>query len=366
MIKKTELSLRDNLQLEFADKWLMTQQGILLLTPRFGKIFTSINILERLEPDIEILITYPDTKIKDSWEEDFETRVFDSSNVTYSTHLSIKKHKNKKFGIVIIDEIHLLSPAQREQVRQLMMINPTVLGLTGTLMDKTEKNLKDELDLKVVAEYTLAEGIRDKIIPDYRIVVVNTPLDDVVQKAYSKGKMKTDAKHFKDLSWVINKLDRTGGDSKFLRLNRMRLMQKSTSKILKTKSILKRYPDRRTLVFCGLTDIADSLGIPSYHNKVKEKNVFEDFVSGKTKQLAVVKIGNSGVTYKKLGMIIINYFDSNAENLAQKINRAMTMEFDNPSKKAEIVILSSNESVERKWLSSALEFFDTNKITYIN
>ena len=112
-----EPSLRDKLQLEFADKWLMIQQGILLLTPRFGKIYTTINILERLEQDIEILIAYPDREIEKSWRADFQTRYFDDSNVTYTTHLSIKKHKDKKFGIVIIDEIHLLSPAQREQVR---------------------------------------------------------------------------------------------------------------------------------------------------------------------------------------------------------------------------------------------------------
>jgi hypothetical protein len=79
-----------------------------------------------------------------------------------------------------------------------------------------------------------------------------------------------------------------------------------------------------------------------------------------------VKIGNSGVTYTKLSRIIINYFDSNAENLAQKINRAMNMEFDNPEKRAEIVILSSMEDVELNWLGKALEFFDPAKIKYHN
>ena len=77
------------------------------------------------------------------------------------------------------------------------------------------------------------------------------------------------------------------------------------------------------------------------------------------------KIGNTGVTYKPLNKVIINYFDSNAENLAQKINRCMAMEYNNPDKKAYIYIISSNEEVELKWLSRALEFFDKNKIKYI-
>jgi hypothetical protein len=93
--------------------------------------------------------------------------------------------------------------------------------------------------------------------------------------------------------------------------------------------------------------------------------VFEDFAEGAGNHLAVVKIGNTGVTYKPLDKVIINYFDSNAENLAQKINRCMAMEYNTPDKKAHIYIVSTNESVELKWLSKALEFFDKNKIKYL-
>jgi hypothetical protein len=71
------------------------------------------------------------------------------------------------------------------------------------------------------------------------------------------------------------------------------------------------------------------------------------------------------VTYTPLHKVIINYFDSNAENLAQKINRCMGMEYNTPDKKAHIYIVSTNEPIELKWLSTALEFFDKNKIKYI-
>ena len=62
--------------------------------------------------------------------------------------------------------------------------------------------------------------------------------------------------------------------------------------------------------------------------------------------------------------IFLNYFDSNAENLAQKINRCMAMEYNTPDKKAHIYIVCSVEDVERKWLKKALEFFDKDKIKY--
>jgi hypothetical protein len=63
--------------------------------------------------------------------------------------------------------------------------------------------------------------------------------------------------------------------------------------------------------------------------------------------------------------VIINYFDSNGENLAQKINRCMAMEYNTPDKKAHIYIVCSTEDVEKKWLRSALEFFDKSKIKYV-
>jgi len=81
--------------------------------------------------------------------------------------------------------------------------------------------------------------------------------------------------------------------------------------------------------------------------------------------MAVVKIGNTGITYKPLNKVIINYFDSNAENLAQKINRCMAMEYSTPDKKADIYIVSSDEEVEHKWLKKALEFFDEKKIMFL-
>jgi len=358
------MTLRDKRQKEFADVWMNHGKfGILNLCPRFGKIYTSINILEDLKPE-SILIAYPDNKIKDSWQSDFEDRGYDDSHVTYTTHLSLKKYADKKFDIVIIDEIHLLSEAQIEVCKDLLDINEHVLGLTGTLSSWTERTLEEELDLHVLATYPIEKAIEEGVIVDYEIHVIRVPLDNTIMQDY-KGKKKTEKKQFEALTWVINKLQNSGSDTMFMRLARMRLIQSSVAKTNATKALLAKHKDERVLVFCGVTKIADSLGIPSYHSKSSEKQLFEDFAEGKGNHLAVVKIGNTGVTYKPLNKVIINYFDSNAENLAQKINRCMAMEYSTPDKKAHIYIVSTNESTELKWLSKALEFFDKNKIKYI-
>jgi len=357
-------TIRDQRQAEFADVWLKEKFGILNLCPRFGKIFTTINILQKLDKHATILIAYPDVKIKESWEHDFVARKYNNPNITYTTHLSLHKYKDKLFDLVIIDEIHLLSDAQLDAAEELLLENMYVLGLTGTLARDTELELLERLELPVIAEYPIEQAINEGVIVDYQITIKHVPLDNKIKINY-KDKLKTEKQQFDAYGWVINKVQAQGKDTMFLRLARMRIIQNSLAKLQATRELLQKHTDERILVFCGVTAIADNLGIPSYHSKSTEKDVFAEFAEGKGNHLAVVKIGNTGVTYKPLNRVIINYFDSNAENLAQRINRCMAMEYNTPDKKAHIYIICSNEEVEIKWLKKALEFFDKSKIKYV-
>ncbi|NBW33732.1 MAG: hypothetical protein EBR30_01605 [Cytophagia bacterium] len=358
------MTIRDERQKEFAQKWIRNGKfGILNLCPRFGKIRTTINILKELKPK-SIIIAYPDTKIKESWESEFKQMKYKNENIQYTTHLSLHKYQEEEFDLVVIDEIHLLSEAQIEAARTLLEHNPRVLGLTGTLSRWTEETLAQELNLMVVAHYPIEQAIEEGVIVDYEITVVQVPLDNTRKQDY-KGKLRTEKAQFEAYGWVIDQMERQNKPTMFLRLARMRIIQNSIAKMEKTRELIKKHKDERVLVFCGVTKISDQLGIPVYHSKAGEKETFEAFANGKGNHLAVIKIGNTGVTYKPLNRVIINYFDSNGENLAQKINRCMAMEYNNPDKKAQIYIVCSTEDVERKWLRSALEFFDKSKIKYI-
>jgi len=363
IIDMTQLSIRDQRQQEFADKWLERKFGILHLCPRFGKIYTTINIMEKLKP-AKVLIAYPDVKIKHSWETDFAKRGYDASGVTYTTHMSLKKHVGELYDLIVLDEIHLLSDRQVTAAIEVMEINRNVLGLTGTMTRWTRRALYDDLKLREVVRYPIEQAIAEGVLPDYHITVIRVPLDDKTLRDYN-GKWKSEKKRFSEFTYVINKIEEDGGNSIFMRLARMRIIQNSLAKLNKTKQLLKELQNERILVFCGVTAVADNLGIPVYHSKSGEKKVFDDFAEGVGNQLAVIKIGNTGVTYKPLNKVIINSFDSNAENLAQRINRCMSMEYDNPDKKAEIYIISSTEETEDKWLEKALEFFDKSKVEYI-
>lgn len=359
------MTLRDKRQKEFADVWMKTKFGILNLCPRFGKIRTSINIFNQFPANFKILIAYPDGKIKESWLADFEALGYNNPNVSFTTHLSLKKHLEDTFDIIVIDEVHLLSEAQLEVCSELFNRNAYILGLTGTLSSNTERDIYQATRLSVVAEYPIEKAIEEGVIVDYEITVCTIPLDNKKVLDF-KGNKRTEKKQFDAVSWAIDKMERENRNTMFMRLGRMRLIQKSYAKVEATKKLLNKYVDERVLVFCGVTEVADSLGCPSYHSKSTEKQMFADFAEGKGKHMAVVKIGNTGVTYKPLNKVIINYFDSNGENMAQKIFRCMAMEYNNLNKKAEVIIVSSNEPVELKWLKRALEFFDKTKIKFVS
>lgn len=366
------MSLRDERQEEFANKYInrpaknfkglsLRGGGILYLCPRFGKCRVAIDIMKKKKAD-KILIAYPDNKIKKSWEEEFRILGYNNPNVVFSTHLSLHKHIGD-YDLVVIDEIHLLSEAQIEAVQELT--GNEILGLTGTMTEWTEKTLSKRLGLNVIERYSIETAIEEGVVTDYRIYIKYCKLDDSIKQNF-KNKLRTEKKQFDSYSYLISKFQKEMKDTFYLRLGRMRVIQNSIAKLKATQDLLKRFKDDRVLVFCGVTSIADRVGCPVYHSKKGDKQVFDEFSAGKGNHMAVIKIGNTGVTYKPLDKVIVNYFDSNAENLAQKINRCMAMEYGNPNKRAEIYIVTTDEPVEQMWLGKALEFFDGNKIKLIS
>lgn len=356
------MNLRDQRQEEFAEDYVrFGKNGILYLCPRFGKIKTSLLIFDKIKPK-RILIAYPDKNIQASWENDFEKFGTPSCEIDWSTHRSLDKKVKEKYDIIVIDEIHLLSDNQISYVRRL---NGRILGLTGTMSSFTEKWLKTQLKLEVVSRYSIEQAINESVITDYQITIVECQLDTKIKKPTSKGP-RSEKTMFDALSYVTNSLTQEGKDSMFLRLKRAALIQRSIGKRDATIKIIEKFKDERILVFCGLTEIADSLNIPSYHNKVKEKSIFSEFAEGKGSKMAVVKLGNTGTTYKPLSKVVINYTDSNSENITQKILRCMAIEYDNLDKKADVWIVCSDEKVERDWLNKSLEFFDKKKIKYLS
>ena len=363
------MSLRDTRQLEFANIWLKTQFGILYLCPRFGKIKTTIECLKRMKKT-KILIVYPIETIKKSWEDDFIAWKFTPDKVTYCTTASLWKlaENPKHFDLVILDEIQMFSPANLLETKALIKFgNNQVLGLSGTISKSTEFEIREVLNLPILAHYPIEQGIKEKVITDYEINVVLTDLDDIekyIKPSKDKEFYLTEKARYKWISDKITAIQENYGNLGLLPIQRMHILKKSKAKLAVTKKLVKKFENERLLIFCGVTEIADSLGVPVYHSKKKDKKVKDDFCSGIGNCLATVDMFEAGVTVKPISIAVLNSFDSNPENLAQRLSRLTGFEYDNPKKLAILYIVCTT-TVEQKWLKKALEFFDLTKVKYL-
>ncbi len=84
-------NIRDELQKQFAKELIdLGFYGIMNLACRFGKTKTALNCLSKTD---NVLVTYPELSIKNSWMLDVKKFKFNSKKFTYTTFMSFKKIK---------------------------------------------------------------------------------------------------------------------------------------------------------------------------------------------------------------------------------------------------------------------------------
>ncbi len=354
--------MREQRQREATESFQQGDKSIIKAAPRFGKIKTSINIMERIRPK-KVLIVYPRNDIQEGWESDFKKWEYPEEGVEYTTYKSLYKRIHEQWDLVILDEIHEAS------VNQLMVVNKlrstSILGLSGTITVSTENNIYHHTKITPCYEYTINDAVREGILSDYKIFIHKVPLDTSKKKAG-----KSESERFKNLDWVYKNLTLQKKDTFHIYLKQIQLIQSSYAKKQKTRDLLEQFRDVRVLVFCGTTEVADDLGCNVYHSKsTQSKDTFLKFCRGEMVQsgdnhLATIKMAQAGITVKPINKGIINYTSGNPQDTAQKICRLLGLEYDNPEKKAEIHIICSTEKFELDRMSTALMFFDKNKIFY--
>ncbi len=354
--------MRKKRQEEAIESWLKSNRNsIIYASPRFGKCKIGVEIIKK-GGFKNVLIAYPNLPVRESWEKDLNKWGRPSATIVFTTNLSLNKALSQdEWDLIILDESHSLSEAQIDTIVEYKKNGKAqFLGLSGSLSENTQITLKQRFGMDICYEYSIEQAVKEGVISDYEIEIHTVPLDNKIVKEYTKKKTKrTEKQQFDHLSRTIDWMEKSDKVTFHMRLARMRLIQGSISKFQKTKKLLKG----RTLVFCGTTAIADQIGCKSYHSKANEKSILDDFCQGTIDQLAVCKMLNMGVTISNLDNVILNYTDSNEENLIQKICRCLN--YDYVGKTAKIIIVSSTEPVEIAWLKSALKSLNKDKISWI-
>lgn len=357
------MTKQDELQKEMVKRsiefYKTKKRGYLDLAMRFGKTKTVIGILNELCKKGEVLIAYPDNKLRQTWIDECELWGYNNPNITHVNFSSLKKHIDVNYDFFIIDEFHSASENERELCFDIMENCKYTIGLSGTVSDVT----KLDWGMEEIAQYSTLQGIEDGILADYTITVHTVNLDNIIKTADKKGKLKTEKQRYDGYTWVIENLKRQGGNFMHLALARNRLSLSSVGKMNHVKKLLEKLSDKRVLVFTGLAKVADEIGIPSYHSKSKSDDAFVDFQEKKHNRLALAAMGKVGVTYKDLDSVILLNFTYNAEETSQILNRAIKLDYKN--KMADLHVICLNEPAEIKKVKESLSMLDETKIKYV-
>lgn len=347
----------NELQEKWGEEWLASsRRAILFLSCRAGKTRVALDIARKRGAK-RLLVAFPRNDIQASWEKEIELMGMDVE-VEYTTFLSLHKCQGE-YDLRIYDEIHEAS----NNVLDVMSVKGEVIALSGTMTNTTEGNILKKTGLYVCSRYTIEEAVADGVICDYEINVHRIALDTKTPYIKTKKGLVTEKRSFDNISYVLSGMK--GKQRKFMELKLISILKNSLAKEEYTKDLIDIYRGERLLIFCGLTDMADRLGVPVYHSKKKEQETFDSFCRGDIPHMACVKMLQAGITIKPIQRILLNYASGASESTAQMICRALGREYDAPEKKATIDLLTINEAFDRQRVETALNFFEKSKINYV-
>lgn len=333
--------------------------GYLDLAMRVGKTKITIDVLKSYKRKLTVLIAYPDNKLQQTWIDEMILWKYDMTDVIFVNFSSLKHFKDSSFDFFIIDEFHTASDLERDYCETIANSSSNALLLSGTVSEETKNLWK----YPCIYKYSTLEGIDDGILANYAITVHLVNLDTKILTPNKKGKLKSEKQKYDAYSWVLEKMREDGKNTMPLALARNRLSLSSIAKKRYVLRLLSKLKDKRVVVFTGLSEVADSLDIPSYHSKNKNEQVFEDFKKGIINHLALAAMGKVGVTYVNLDSVILTNFTYNAAETSQILNRAIKLDYK--SKVADLHIICLNEPPELKKIKESLSMLDESKITYV-
>lgn len=337
--------------------------GIVLSSVRSGKTRILLKTLESFIRDRnlenpKILVLYPFIDIKKSWKKEMEILEF-GFDITFSTYISFYKKVKEDWDIIIGDEAHLIP---NENVLPLFnqlrgKIN-NIIFASGTFSESTLVSIYQNTGLKKIVDYSTENAINDGIISDFKIIVHMFSLDNTIKVKCGTKKtwFSTD---YKECSRLTKKVQESKGNSKmFYSLQRRHFVNSCDTTKRHVKTWIKNNKDKRYLLFVGNNKIGEEYGLPLYSSASIDDSNLIKFQNQEINQLILIKKGSIGITYPNLDTIVLTAIDSNSDSFEQIMGRGLLKDTDNVT----IHIFISDEPFQQKWLLSALEKIDKNKI----
>lgn len=319
---------------------------------------------------ISYLVVAPKKTIFKSWIDDTKKFGFEEvlEHIAFSTYRSLNKLSINDYDIVYLDECHSLKLSHKEWLDAFLAKGGKILGLTGTypVYKNTEKGKMCNYFCPKVYEYTTDEAIDDKILNNYKIYIHQLYLDGAATISVENKKgpdfMTSELKSYQYWDSRVYAADNPK-QQQITRIQRMKALQGFPSKEHYAAKLLSRVT-KKTLIFANTQEQADRLCSHSFHSKNKKSDDnLTLFKEGFILKLSAVEQLSEGITIPNLETGIIMHAYANNRKSAQKLGRFLRL---NPDQTATIHILCYVNSIDKDWVTSALEQFDQSKIEWIH
>lgn len=339
-------------------------RGIVLASVRSGKtrqLLTAIREISDNNLNINVLVSYPNIDIKNSWISECEKLDY-YPNINYSTFKSLHKIQNNKYDFVVMDEAHLIPPNNiLPIVSKIVKNNDKVILASGTYSEDTLLNLKFSTGLQQIVDYSTDDAINDGIVNNFKVEVHLFKLDNTKSVQFG-GLKKWYSTDYKECLRMSKKIDNSfGQDKMFAALFRMKMINSCQSLIRNVQQWIVNNPDKRFILFTGDEKVGMNYNIPMFNSKSKNNDVLKDFQEYRSNKLCLIKKGGTGVTYEGLDTILITDINSNSETLEQRCGRSLLFE---EGKESIVHIFCSTEDFQMRWLELSLKSINPNRITY--
>ena len=318
---------------------------------------------------VKALVVVPKLSIQKSWlDELIKMNLSDIllKHITFSTYLSLSKQNANDYDIIYLDECHSLLDNHQNF---LNLYKGKILGLTGTPPKRrgTEKYRMVQKYCPIIYNFSVDQATDNNILNDYKIIIHKLNLSGLPTLSKinntTGGTWYTNEK--KDYEYhtlkIINAT--TEKQKQFAAIMRMKAMMEYPTKESYALGLIKNISEK-CIIFANTQKQADRMCKHSYHagNKNSENNL-ELFCDGRIDKLSCVLQLSEGVTISGLKEGIIMHAYGNERKTSQRIGRLLRL---NPKEKAICHILCYENTIDEKWVDSALSGFDSTKITRYN
>lgn len=364
--------------------------GLLDIATGVGKskiaVDASFDIVQEIPIDVKtgdvskIYLVVPTRKLRDkNWPKEFDKwdklDVWEN-NVTRICYASAHKIKGARIELLILDEGHNLTERAayiilNNDVRRIMVLTATAPKAKGSEADKLKDRIFKYFKIRQLYYYSLDEALRDGLISNFELRIVECTLDNKTKYIKGGNKKKgyfyqTEYAAYHSMSKFMNAMFAQGkGD--FAAIMRSKLVKSFKSKQEVARIILQKHikPGERCIIFCGSIEQAEELlKGDTYHSK-RDDTALELFMNLEIDRLGVVDALNEGHNIPCVDSAVIVQLSASDRELVQRVGRVVRLR-DDPDHLAVIWILVVIGTADEEWFKSAIKPFSPDNITYFH